>query len=262
LPSETQTLFARIVYTPLSHILVAGNGSGGITFNRDEIMSTDLQTGQQVATGDYSSSTTPLTSWMIDYNWDGPGFARNLNLIYQGFMFKDYKLEPTWKFDYSVNALYAEINDIASLGITFYQSYSKTKVMNEGGKVVVPNVVAVSLGANKLDATVEGSASITGATYVLPVNAMKNPILGYEMYKGDKNSLQFDFGAKDPGGFYTMRGNGSHVFYTQPLNTNMRLRFGIMDYKPEYASGLPFRGEPAETDDTMKSIYANLRTDF
>jgi hypothetical protein len=262
LPSETQNLSFRLVYTPLSHILVAGTGTGAIAYSRDEVTSTNLQTGAQDPTGSYSSSTTPLTSWMLDYNWDGAGFARTINLIYQGFMFKDYKLEPTWKFDYSVNALYAEISDIASLGINFYEAYSKTKVVNEGGKVVVPNVVAVSLGANKLDATVEGSASITGITYTLPVNALKNPILGYEMYKGDKNSLQFDFGAKDPGGFYTMRGKGTHVFYTQPLNQNMRLRFGMMDYKHEYASGLPFRGESAANDDKMTSIYANLRTDF
>jgi hypothetical protein len=254
LGDEKQQLSARLVYTPLSHIDVTNGATGVDVFKPEEI-----QVGG-VATGTLNSSTTPLTSWMLDYSWDNSGLAQNITAIYQGFQFSDFKMMPGWKIDYSINAIYLEVKDIASLGLTVYESYAKTKVKNEGGVTVAPGVT-YGVGASKADATVEGTVNLTGLTYTLPVAAMNNPLLGYEIYSADKNSLQFEASNRDPFGFYVQRGKGSHIFYTQPLNANIKLRVGMMDSKPSHAAGIP-TGEVAETKDKMTSVYANLRTDF
>lgn len=255
---QNQSLSARFVYTPLSNIDVDNNATGAGVFSPSEIQ-TQTATGP-VASGEFKNTAVPLTSWMLDYNWDGLGFAQSLNAIYQGFQIKGFQMSPDWKFDYTINALYLELNNIASLGLTVYESYAKTTLANIGGQPVAPGVT-VGIGANKVDAKVEGATSITGVTYTLPVKALNNPLLGYEMYSGDKNSVQFETANRDPLGFYVQRGKGTHIFYTQPINANIKLRVGVMDSKPEYAAGLPI-GEAAETKDKASSIYANLRTDF
>ncbi|WP_176736656.1 hypothetical protein [Oligoflexus tunisiensis] len=254
LGSATQQLSARLVYTPLSHIDVT-NGATGV----DVFTPSEIEVGG-VGTGTFKSSTTPLTSWMLDYSWDGSGLAQNITAIYQGFQFKDFKMMPGWKIDYSINALYVEVKDIASLGLTVYESYAKTKVVNEGGVTVAPGVT-YGIGAAKPDATVEGAINLTGLTYTLPVKSMNHPLIGYEIYDADKNSLQFEASNRDPIGFYVQRGKGSHIFYTQPINANIKLRLGLMDSKPDYAAGM-LTGEVPSTKDKVTSIYANLRTDF
>ncbi|HYX36722.1 MAG TPA: DUF3373 family protein [Oligoflexus sp.] len=254
LNSQTQSLSARLVYTPLSEITVTNSASGVGVFEK-----TEVKTPAGVGTGVFHNSTVPLTSWMLDYSWDNSGFAQNVSAIYQGFKFSDLKV-PGWKADYMINSLYLEFKDIASTGLTVYESYTKTKLVNEGG-VTLPTGGSISFGANKADATIEGTINITGLVYTLPVAAMKNPLIGYEMYSADKNSVQFDAANRDAIGFYVQRGKGNHIFYTQPLNNIMKLRLGMMDSKPEYAPGLA-AGEFAKTKDTTTAIYANLRTDF
>lgn len=255
---QNQSLSARLVYTPLSNINVKNEASGVGVFTPQE-MQTQTATGA-VPSGEYESTAVPLTSWMLDYSWDSVGFAQNLTAIYQGFKITGFNMTPDWKFDYSINALYLELNNIASLGLTVYESYAKTEVANKGGQIVGPGAV-VGIGANKADAKVDGATSITGVTYTLPVAAMNNPLIGYEMYSADKNSVQFETANRDPLGFYVQRGKGTHIFYTQPVNANIKLRVGVMDTKPKYEEGLPI-GEVAETKDKTSSVYASLRTDF
>jgi hypothetical protein len=256
LGSETQQLSARLIYTPLSQISVNNGGVGNDTFNPSPI----YDPGSTTPSGKFHDTTIPLTSYMLDYTWDNPGFAQSINAIYQGFSFSNYAVFPTLKFDYSINAFYLEIKDIASLGLTVYESYAKTKLASVGGITVGPGVTA-SLGDLKADNTMEGSVNLTGVTYTLPVKALKNPLIGYEMYAADKNSMQFESSNRDAMGFYVQRGKGSHIFYTQPVNANIKLRVGVMDSKPEYDDGLPV-GALAETKDKMSAVYANLRTDF
>ncbi|HET9239689.1 MAG TPA: DUF3373 family protein [Oligoflexus sp.] len=262
--SQTQSLSARLVYTPLSQIDIANNASGEKTYNKNDVPgSTALQNSQ-----------VPLSSWMLDYNLTGSAIARDITAIYQGFQFKDYKASETWKFDYRVDAIYLEVQDIASIGLTAYASHIQTKFVNEGGlNIPIPgNPVIGGVGkAGELDATVKGKATIMGVHYQLPVEALKNPALGYETHSADKNSILFDFAARDPMAFYTQRGKGSHVYYSQPLNQAMKLRIGLMQTKPEYSRGYPvvinpatntFQFEPTKVDFKETSVYASLRTDF
>jgi hypothetical protein len=260
LNSKSQTLAARLVYTPLSEITVANSATGAGVFNETPIYGQNPTTGASFPTGAVHSSTVPITSWMLDYSWDNPGFAQNVTAIYQGFKLTNFKV-PFWSFDFEINSLYLEVKDIASLGLTFYESYTKTKLTNNGGVLDPTSGVTTGFGAYEKDAVLNGSVNITGLTYTLPVAAMKNPLIGYEMYSADKNSVQFESANRDPIGFYVQRGKGSHIFYTQPVNANIKLRLGLMDSKPEYEAGL-VAGEHDKDKTKLSSLYANLRVDF
>ena len=215
---------------------------------------------------------------MIDYSKRRLGFARSLNFVLQYLTFKDSAISDapgasgtysSLKMGYDSSVLYAELTGIAKTGLNLALTYHATTLYSDGNLIALdPAVVEAGVRAGgvtnqaAIDAAVagaiaaapvmgfltdktsgktSGSAQQVVISYKIPSSALKRPTVGLELFSSDQNYMYFDFASLNLPNMHAVRGGKSmHLFYVQPLDTNLKLRIGMITKERVYSEGLGF----------------------
>jgi hypothetical protein len=184
----------------------------------------------------------------------------------------------TERFSFSAHTVNSTMKNIAnsnvSLGLTGLYTTAESKGLLESSANVLNALNSTASGAalakklgigrgvmtDNADKTTSGSTVLVTATYITPFSSINSPLIGAEYLHGTKGVLYFGFTADDITSFYSTRGNGYHVFWTQPLATGTTLRTGYMLQDHQFSKG--YIGAPTTTDLLEKTLYLNLRYVF
>lgn len=257
--TDTQNLAIRYVNSPFSIMRPEFGGDGVIKYKRPKVATDPAGTERD------DNDLVDIGGAMLDYTATGTGIARNINVIVQYLGWRDFKF-LNMKWDYSRYAVYFELEDILNMGFNFYGGSLSTTNKTEGGLIVGVNPVTglpiqVGILSNEADSSVKGQGTLLGAGYRLPVQSLRNPLIGFETISSDKGYLIFDASVKEPFDFYGVRGSANQVYATFELTQGLKLRVGQVTSNPKYAGGLTV-GEPQESKSKNSSFYANFRLDY
>ena len=234
-------LMTRFVYTPFSNI---SSSAGKLTAGAQKL-----------------DSINGLYVGMLEYSTKGQNFGEFLvlgqTLIGRGLQ---YTRTTTGALigNYNTYSLYSHMTNIMNAGFDlsgtyFMSSYENTQLISGSGQYT-----------NKLNDKKMGHAFLITTRYQIPVEVLKNPSLGVEYIKGDKYFNKSDPTSRDVTGFYTTRGHGVHVYYSQPIETGLKLRLGYVTKTDKYARG-DTTGEITTAkirNNKSKDMYAQVRLDF
>lgn len=248
---QGNSLSLRFIYTPFTNI----SGTDSTTGN---ISAVSLSGGRKL------HSESPLYVGMAEYALKGKSFG-DILVLGQVLKAKDlvYLRHATLgevTADYSTYSLYADITNIMNTGIDF----SATGFISETKNTSIIAALGGGAYSSVLNATHTGHALLLTTRYTLPVTMLKNPIFGAEYIYGDKYFNKSDNVSKDVVGFYNTRGNGIHVYYTQPLETGLKFRLGFIDKTDHYGRAISLGDvTPArKINNKSTNIYAQVRLDF
>lgn len=276
--SSNQKLALRALYTPLNN--VKRTGYNGYTQPNHANQSTDKL-----------NQNTSTYTFMADYTQTQAGWADSFNAVAQyvnvnNLEIDDQKTASGYSnsdlfLDYTYVNLYLEALNVFSSGLDIALSHTITTADNKAGGVDV-DFSALGGGTNTYGiycsgeacGEVKGNASLIALKYKLPVAMLKNPSVGLEYLKSDKNYFFNDYSNDDVLDFYTTVGTGMHVYYTQPINSYVKLSVGMMQQNIEHGSEVGLfaggtvkaktgiLGDRANADVENTSMYARLRADF
>lgn len=260
--TESDSLAARVIYTPLSHRNYSPSSSPVSTSQATRYSGAERINSQSV-----------IVTGMLDYTHRG-GFADESNLIVQYTKLNAIPIDDptisgtTYRSNATIeNALFTvhgEVTDLLDTGLSMSVSWLQTEALGKGGYYhpTLPVQVGGIFGAaDGQDHTIKGSVLLANVNYRLPVDFLNRPVLGVEYQNGSKDSLAYDYVADDMTGFYNNRGDGLHFFYTQKLEDALSLRLGYMDQNQKWAQA-NITAAPADSVAKFKTMYANLRLDF
>lgn len=244
LPTNNQ-FFARLVYTPFSNVGTAATGNPG-----------SLSANGKLA------SINGLYVGMLEYSTKGEKFGEFL-AIGQALIGRNLQYlrtaTDTLDGNYNTYSFYSHVTDIMHTGIDFSGTYFMSSYENThllGG--------TTGLYTNTVNDKKMGHAFLLTTRYLIPVKMLNSPSVGAEYIKGDKYFNKSDPTSHDVEGFYSTRGHGLHFYYSQPIETGLRLRFGYITKTDKYARG-DTTGDintAKVRDNKAKNIYAQVRLDF
>lgn len=253
----------RGVYHPVSN-LHRSDSSGGLA--KQKLFLANMPDKNEIYVG------------MIDYTNRKIGFARKLNVIFhyltfEDFVFADAGVPNTYSdlsMGYDSLVAYFELTNIArlglNLGLTFHQTtmHSKGSFMNPSALVdslrqqgvpeseikarveeSLAQTPAVGVMTDKRDDSTSGMGTQMVVSYRLPVKALKKPTVGLEYFSADKTYTFFNLFADDVAFMHSVRGGSSmHLFWSQPLDPNLKLRLGYITKEQKYQEGLIIGSKP------------------
>lgn len=252
---EGNNLSLRFILTPFSNV-GGGNTAGSPA-------SLTLASGGKLK--EYSSFYTG----MVEYSLKGKSFG-DILVLGQVLSAKDLVyLRATTAVsgfpgeviaDYKTYSLYTDITNIMNLGLDF----SVTGFISETKNTSIVSAIGGGAFSAVRNATHTGKAFLLTTRYNLPIAFLKNPNIGVEYINGDKYFNKADNVSKDVVGFYTTRGHGLHFYYTQPIETGLKMRIGYMQKTDKYARGFALGEQtPAKNvNNKADNIYAQIRLDF
>lgn len=233
---------------------------------------------------------------MIDYTKRRIGFARKLNIIAQYLTWKDalinnrtdpsYESDLLWGYDSFI--LYAELTNIAKLGLNLAMTYHQTTNHSKGSWTNLSQSAKDGLRAlgqakgdseeaiqqqiqqaeslvpvfgvftNEREKSTTGSASQVVVSYRLPVPALKRPTLGLEYFQSDDKYLYFSQ-SLDLISMHAVRGgSGMHLFWVQPIDDGLMIRLGYLAKDQIYRENVLFGEESRKYKDVSTTSPTEL----
>lgn len=124
------------------------------------------------------------------------------------------------------------------------------------------NTLGIGRGVltNSNDKESTGDMMLATVTYKLPLQVMKNPLVGAEFLHGSRGSQFFGFASDSLTAFYQTRGDAYHLFWSQPLESGLNLRVGYQMQDHKWSKG--YLGAPIASTLEEKTMYANMRYSF
>ena len=155
--------------------------------------------------------------------------------------------------------LYLQFNDFLYSGLDWFASYNVsrttptskaavygTKLANIDeeladavGNINIP-IITMGLLNDNNDKPYMGYAIHTGLRYTLPLPFLLNPKIGFEYVNNSKNWIGFTLASEDPLHKLDIRGEAKDLYYIQPINKAINIRFGYTYLNHDYDNGLGF----------------------
>lgn len=267
----------RVIWTPLQTI-------GDTTYSR-------VYTGTN-ANGGFTLKHTNIYTAMGEYSWrPNNGLFADFTFIPQFTMMKDnqfgnYSTDSLFtdatrppSIDYNIQTAYAQFVDIMGMGLDLALAYSQTSVTTHGG-------ICVSVAAGHCaqfrnifhtyqttspgttlpypEKETKGNGYVATLKYKLPIVMLKRPSLGVEAQKGSHGWFRPDGARLDEIDFYSTRGHGYHVFWVQPITSELKMTVGWKKKVDTWGSGLTSMVGYSVARENVKfeNLYANLRLEF
>ncbi|MCV6607933.1 MAG: DUF3373 domain-containing protein [Campylobacterales bacterium] len=165
--------------------------------------------------------------------------------------------------DITIQGVMAEFTNMGGSGLDFFTHYGMSTVKPNGKVAFMPmdrdndgtigagegmNLGLLgtdTTGANSVSTDEKsGSAIWAGLRYTLPfANKVK---IGYEYNKGDKNWVNFSWGANDPMNKLAARGTASEMYIINEINRYSHLRIGMTSIDYDYTNSGNYHGTPME----------------
>jgi hypothetical protein len=159
--------------------------------------------------------------------------------------------------DIDVQGVMVEFTDLAGLGLDFFAHYGISTAKPNGHVASMPydmngdgdvadtgDIYPMGLLTNTSGDTEEkrGSAVWTGLRYTLPfADTIK---VGYEYNKGDKNWVNFSWGANDVTNKLAARGTATEFYLVGEINRYSFLRLGMTAIDYDYTGSGNYHGAP------------------
>lgn len=181
----------------------------------------------------------------------------------------------TLSFDFDYIALNTSFMNIADTNLSFAVTYLHGEIESKGYLESNSTLIAIgnqnstladALGigrgvmTNTNDKKTTGDMVLATLTYKLPVQMMKNPLVGAEFLHGSRGAQFFGFASDSLTAFYQTRGDAFHFFWAQPLESGLNLRVGYQMQDHKWTKG--YIGAPTASTLEEKTMYANLRYTF
>ncbi len=170
--------------------------------------------------------------------------------------------------DIVIQGVMAEFTNIANSGFDFFihqgtsvakpngNSVSYAITSSSGNPTMTTNMGLMTDSMTSSDVgtkEVKGSAIWTGFRYTLPfANKIK---IGYEYNKGDKNWVNFTWGANDVSNKLAARGTATEFYFINEINRYAYLRLGMTSIDYEYTGSGNYHGTPIKIDSATMDQY-------
>ncbi len=213
---------------------------------------------------------SPSYTAMLDYSWNNSGFADSLDFILQWSRLYDWQgsvtssgvaTPNTLSLDYEILSAYLGTTNVANTGIDLSLSWLKSTIGSTGTAL---GALQRGWHTDKESDKNSGSGILASLRYQLPVSMLNNPYIGVEYIKGDEHYFFVDGVSHNLIGFYSTRGTGTHVYYTQQLDTSLSTTIGWMEQNHDYGLNTIHRiGKPAKFKAHKRStVYAHMNLSF
>ncbi|MBP9681602.1 MAG: hypothetical protein KBD76_09370 [Bacteriovorax sp.] len=252
---QDHSLNFRFIYTPFSNVGTSIVAGGVLPSGNPGSIATK--------TGGKMDSISPLYVGMAEYSLKGQRFSDVLVLaqvlVGNNIFYGRSSTYGEIRVDYNTYSLYSHVTNLMNWGLDLSATAYMSTTKNDS--------VFTGLGgaySSVKDVTKYGHAVLLTTRYAIPVAMLNNPSAGMEYIYGDKNFNKIDPVSRDVEGFYSTRGYGYHFYYSQPIETGLKLRFGYITKTDKYARG-DVLGDVTDAkirNNKTKNIYAQVRLDF
>ena len=160
-------------------------------------------------------------------------------------------------------SLHLQLNNIKNTGLDWFGSFSNMKfsVGSEGTVFAAPPGYEVGLFCDNASGNMgkdrDGQAFYTGLRYKLPIESLKQPLIGLEYNHGSKYwTGLLSSGSGDLVNKMGINGNAYEIYYIQPISKNhMFLRVGAVYMDYDYYNPMLVYGSQEKSDMSILNFY-------
>jgi tetrahydromethanopterin S-methyltransferase subunit G len=153
--------------------------------------------------------------------------------------------------DLDIWGVHVQASDIASSGLDLFFSY--------GGNRSKPNGNApfgvFGLLSSDGQSNQTGYSIYTGLRYMLPIEVLNMPKVGFEYNKGSENWFSMTMATPDLFNKLATRGSVYDLYYIQPVNKYLFFRAGYIHVDYDYTGSGQYIGAPMPSDATLDNYY-------
>ncbi len=160
--------------------------------------------------------------------------------------------------DMDLFGVHLQASDIMKTGVDAFVSWGLNHSHPDGN--VAENMGGLLTDDGKDNKT--GWAIYAGLRYMLPIQVLNNPKIGFEYNHGSQYWFTFTQSSIEPFNKLATRGDVYDVYYIQPLNKNLFARIGYTYIDYDYTNSGIHLGKPRDTDESLSDAYFLLDCRF
>ncbi len=201
-------------------------------------------------------------------------FVDNSCIAFSALWGRDLKYDSITAGDMDLYGIHAQARDLFDAGLDVFVSWAWNESDASGDistmdlPLVLPDnstfSFSIPMGMLSSDGKDDhnGWAVYAGLRYTIPVDALKNPKIGFEYNHGSKYWYSFTPASVDLVNRLATRGDVYDVYYIQPLNQYILMRVGYTYFDYDYDKSGSFMGQPEKIDDSLRNFYVMFDARF